>query len=103
MATPKPIPLYPVYLELCDISLNDYPQLQDKVSNMYDWQRLHWNWGKMFLEYIGRNKSEHTYTRFRNEVEKFLLWCNYVKEKPIDSLKKSDILEYADFCWKPPV
>jgi integrase len=52
---------------------------------------------------MGRNKSEHTYTRFRNEVEKFLLWSFFIKENPIDGFKKSDILDYADFCWKPPV
>lgn len=52
--------------------------------------------------YIGRNKSEHTYTRFRNETERFLLWVFLIKESPIDQLRKADILEYADFCWKPP-
>ncbi len=30
-----------------------------------------WGWGKSFLEYTGRNKSTHTYDRFRNEIEKF--------------------------------
>ncbi len=26
-----------------------------------------------------------------------------VKKTPIDELRKTDILDYADFCWKPPV
>jgi len=103
MATPNPTPLFPTYIELRDISLNDYPQLHNFVTEMSDWQKQHWDWGKMFLEYTGRNKSEHTYVRFRNEVERFLLWSFMIKEAPIDGFKKSDILEYADFCWKPPV
>ena len=40
---------------------------------------------------------------FRNEVEKFLLWSFLIKDTNIDSFKKSEILDYADFCWKPPV
>ena len=50
-----------------------------------------------------RNKSLHTYDRFRSEIEKFLLWTFIEKKIPIDELKKTDILEYADFCWKPLV
>ena len=103
MALPKPTPLFPVYAELRDISINDYPQLQQLLVTTSKWRKQHWNWGKEFLMYMGRNKSEHTYTRFRNEVEKFLLWSFLIKEKPIDGFKKSDILDYADFCWKPPV
>ena len=61
------------------------------------------NLGKVFLTYIGRNKSEHTYDRFRNDVERFLLWSFIEKKKPIVELRKSDFLEYADFCWQPPV
>ena len=67
------------------------------------WQREHYAWGKQYLEYIGRNKSEHTYNRFRNEIERFLLWAFIVKQQPIDELRKTDILDYADFCWQPPV
>jgi len=103
MAIIKPTPLYPVYSELRDMTLSDYPYLNDQLNSMSDWQQTHWDWGKKFLLYIGRNKSKHTYTRFRNEIERFLLWSYFVKQAPIDSFKKSDVLEYADFCWKPPV
>ena len=103
MAIKKPFPMYPVYSEIKEISISDYPQLKSKLQELDDWQIEHFNWGKDFLNYIGRNKSEHTYTRFRNETERFLLWAFLVKNKPIDTYKKSDILEYADFCWKPPV
>lgn len=103
MAIKKPAPLYPVYNELKQISISDYPQLELHLNEMNSWQREHYSWGKKFLKYIGRNKSEHTYTRFRNETERFLLWAIYIKDQPINSFKKSDVLEYADFCWKPPV
>ncbi|EGG94963.1 site-specific recombinase, phage integrase family [gamma proteobacterium IMCC1989] len=104
MKLPKPIPLYPTYNELKDIELNDYPELNTFLNESSELDRLqHWRWGLSFLNYIGRNKSEHTYNRFRNEVERFLTWVFMVKMKPIDILRKQDILEYVDFCWKPPV
>lgn len=105
MATAKPIPLFPTYEQLSTLQMDDYPQLKaflDDNENA-EWFNSHWSWGKDFLMYIGRNKSKHTYTRFRNEVERFLLWSMIVKEKPLDQFRKVDILEFADFCWKPPV
>ncbi len=102
MSTPKP--LYPTYVELLELSLNDYPSLNHFLETDCEyWWSTHWAWGKSFLEYIGRNKSIHTYDRFRNEIEKFLLWSFLENKKPIETLRKSDILDYADFCWKPPV
>lgn len=104
MKLPKPLPLYPTYNELKDIELKDYPELNTFLNESSELDRLqHWRWGLSFLNYIGRNKSEHTYNRFRNEVERFLTWVFMVKIKPIDTLRKQDILEYVDFCWKPPV
>lgn len=104
MKLPKPLPLYPTYNELKDIELKDYPELNTFLNESSELDRLqHWRWGLSFLNYIGRNKSEHTYNRFRNEVERFLTWVFMVKIKPIDTLLKQDILEYVDFCWKPPV
>jgi len=103
MAIPKPTPLYPTYIELRDLTLTDYPTLSTLFTEQPDWWFVHWQWGKSFLEYTGRNKSKHTYVRFRNEVERFLLWSFLIKETSIDDYRKTDILEYADFCWKPPV
>jgi len=102
MAT-KPTPLYPTYDELRYISLSDYPDIEAFFSDQPDWWMTLWQWGKSFLEYTGRNKSKHTYNRFRNEIERFLLWSFLEKKMPIDDLRKADILEYADFCWRPPV
>ena len=104
MSSAKLIPLFPTYNELIELELSDYPQLLQFINDpSQPWRLTLWQWGKSFLEYTGRNKSVHTYDRFRNEVEKFLLWAYLVKQSPIDEYRKSDILDYADFCWKPPV
>lgn len=102
MSEPSPLPLYPTYSELKSMRLEDYPTVEAFLADGPEWHRQHWLWGADFLKYIGRNKSEHTYVRFRNEIERFLLWVFLLKQMPIDALRKSDILEYADFCWKPP-
>ena len=101
MKTPQPIALYPSYDELKDIAMDDFPSIK-AVINDHEWKKTTWLWGQDFLSYIGRNKSEHTYTRFRSEVEKFLMWAFQIKKDPIDQYRKKDILEYADFCWQPP-
>ncbi len=99
----KPVPLYPPYIDLCEFDFDDYPELDKAFSSNETWWLDQFNWGKEFLVYIGRNKSSHTYDRFRNDVERFILWSFIEKKKPIDQLRKSDLLEYADFCWQPPV
>lgn len=103
MAVPKPSPLFPTYKDLSSFIPEDYPGIQKTLGELPSWCSEQWDWGKEFLTYIGNNKSKHTYTRFRNEIERFLLWAFLIKAKPIDEYRKTDILEYADFCWKPPV
>lgn len=103
MRTPKPFPLYPTYAELKELDLSHYPDLKEFLGSGQPWRQQHWQWGLDFLLYIGRNKSEHTFARFRNETERFLLWLFLCKDQPMDGLRKADILTYADFCWKPPV
>ncbi len=100
------MPLYPSYNELQKINkssnaISEYPELKSFLDMSSPWQKNNWQWGLEFLAYIGRNKSEHTYVRFRNEIERFLLWSFLINEKAIDNLRKTDILDYADFCWKP--
>jgi site-specific recombinase XerD len=104
MSPSKLIPLYPTYSDLLELDMADYPELSNFIQESNQpWRLTLWQWGKQFLEYTGRNKSVHTYDRFRNELEKFLLWAFLIKKTPIDEYRKSDILEYTDFCWKPPV
>jgi site-specific recombinase XerD len=99
---PNPQPLFPTRNELQSLQWNDYPDLNSFIHSGPAWWLEHWDWAKDYLLYIARNKSEHTYGRFRSEVEKFLLWSFLSAEKPIDSMKKTDILNYADFSFKPP-
>ncbi|MEJ2754765.1 MAG: site-specific integrase, partial [Gammaproteobacteria bacterium] len=101
MIIPKPMPLYPTYSELKTLRFDEYPELKAFLESGEPWCLNHWHWGQEFLLYIGRNKSEHTFTRFRNETERFLLWVFLFKKKPMEQLRKSDILDYADFCWQP--
>ncbi|MFL0799462.1 MAG: site-specific integrase [Agarilytica sp.] len=102
MAIPKPVALYPVYAEFQNLDFSEYPDLKGFIDSGETWWNRHWHWGLEFLSYIGRNKSGHTFTRFRNETERFLLWLFLIKQQPMDKLRKADILEYADFCWQPP-
>ena len=103
MSIPSPQPLYPVYNALTQMTMTDYPELQTFLQSGQAWRQQHWQWGRDFLRFIGRNKSEHTYVRFRNEVERFLLWVFLFCDKPVQELRKTQLLDYADFCWKPPV
>tara|TARA_B100002049_G_C16085532_1_gene379303 strand:+ start:1006 stop:2235 length:1230 start_codon:yes stop_codon:yes gene_type:complete len=99
----KATPLFPGYTDLKDLRLSDYPNLNEFIKTSPEWFHQNWTWASNFLEYIGRNKSTHTYVRFRNEIERFLLWTTLFHEKPIDQYRKSDILEYIDFCVDPPL
>lgn len=103
MRAPQPHPLYPTYAELKELKLEYYPDLKLFLDSGQSWRRQHWQWGLDFLSYIGRNKSEHTFARFRIETERFLLWLFLYKDQPMDGLRKADVLQYVDFCWKPPV
>lgn len=69
-----PVALYPSYLQLQGFELATYRSVSEFLSSGDSWWLAHWQWGREFLCYIGRNKSEHTFTRFRNETERFLLW-----------------------------
>jgi len=102
MKIQDPVPLYPTSAELQTMRLADYPQTKAFIESGPAWRLQHWQWGLDFLQYIGRNKSEHTFVRFRGEVEKFLLWLFIFHNKPADELRKADILVFADFCWRPP-
>ena len=102
MNPPDAFPLYPTLDALNRLDLRDYPDVDAYLASKPDWYRVHWQWGLDFLAYVGRNKSIHTFNRFRSEIERFLIWLFTHKQKPADELRKADILDYADFCWQPP-
>lgn len=95
-------PLYPAHELLKGCELHNFPDVMQFIGEGPGWRKMVWGNGKAFLLYIGRNKSEHTFLRFRSEVEKFLLWCFIVKGKDPTGFRKHEILEYIDFCWAPP-
>jgi site-specific recombinase XerD len=101
MSTQSPIPLFPTYEELKSFSWDEHLDLKTYFNDLPDWCLVHWEWAKQFLLQIGRNKSNHTYLRFRSEVEKFLLWSFVISAKPVDSFNKKDMLDYSDFFFKP--
>ena len=103
MPAPKPVALYPTLELLQNFDFKSFAQLKAFLQAGDAWWLAHWRWGFEFLSYIGRNKSEHTFVRFRNETERFLQWLFLIKKQPMAELRKDDILEYADFCWKPPL
>jgi len=102
-SSPIPVPLFPSQEELKHISNNSYPELYSFLGAQDEHNQSAWSWAKAYLLYVARTKSDHTYTRFRSEIEKFLLWAFLIKKKDITSFRKADILDFADFCWKPPV
>ena len=98
----KAIPLFPPYSELKKFDWRDYEPLDLFFNTKPQWCREHWKWARDYLVYLGRNNSEHTYIGFRSDMEKFLLWSFLVAEKTIIDFRKNDILDYAEFFFKPP-
>lgn len=103
----KPRPLYSSRAD-CALwfksrrELRDFPELTSELGKRSHAERDLWDLGLEFLDYIGRNKSPHTFNRFRGEIERFILWSWLVRKQDLREFKKQDILSYADFCWYPP-
>lgn len=98
---PSPVPLFPQLSKFNDLIVTEYPIIAECIDA--SWKKQTWTWAYDYLNYVGRNKSEHTFSRFRSEVERFLNWVFLIKNEELHTLRKSDILDYADFCWKPPI
>lgn len=102
MSTQYPVPLFPTYKNLRDFAWSDYKETYDFLLQLPDWCLQQWDWSAEYLRYLGRNKSEHTFIRFRSEIEKYLLWSFLVARRPVDMQRKADILDYTEFFFKPP-
>jgi len=55
-----------------------------------------------FLYLMGR-KSQGTFMRFRNEIERWCLYCWQVRGVGILDIKRHDLDAYIDFVWSPEV
>jgi len=53
-----------------------------------------------FLYIMGR-KSDGTFLRFRNEIERWCLYCWQYRDKGIFQVARKDIEAYIEFVWKP--
>lgn len=98
-------PLYPGIKQLDAFNIDDYPNLKDFLNNTStpDWAKKDWLLVKNYLDYIARNKSEHTFNRYRNEAEKFLLWLFLIEQKELIKVKRQTILAYIDFLHSAPI
>ena len=108
MATaPKPRPLFS-NRDDCSAwfksqrAMSDFVELRKELAKRSVTEQDAWELGLEFLAYIGRNKSPHTFNRFRGEVERFILWSWFIRKLDLRELRKQDLLDYADFCWYPP-
>ena len=45
--------------------------------------------------------SRHTYRTYQKESLRFLLWCYYHRQKPLNLLRKQDIHQYRQFLANP--
>ena len=52
------------------------------------------------ISVVGNSKA--TQTRFRNEAERFILFCWNEKKKSILDLGAEEIRDYIDWIWSPP-
>jgi site-specific recombinase XerD len=100
----KAFPIFPDYSYLLKYKVKDNPKLMRTIAALHDDLFVEQvEYGIAYLMFVGRNKSQHTYNRFRIEIERFLLWSMLVKKESIFFLTKEQFLEYADFCFNPPV
>ncbi|MDB4223377.1 tyrosine-type recombinase/integrase [Granulosicoccus sp.] len=44
-----------------------------------------------------------TFTSYRRDVERLLLWTWFISEKVLEDLKRNDIEDFIRFCQKPPI
>lgn len=47
--------------------------------------------------------SAATFSAYRREIERLLLWSWIIAKKSISALKRADIERYVEFCQKPPL
>jgi integrase len=63
-------------------------------------QRNDFDMAREFLRaYTG---SLGTFTSYRRDVERLLLWTWFIAEKTLEDLKRGDIEDFIGFCQKPP-
>jgi site-specific recombinase XerD len=46
--------------------------------------------------------SEATFNAYRREMERLLQWCWWIANKSLQTIKRTDIEQFVEFCQKPP-
>lgn len=52
--------------------------------------------------WLAKHKNHKTYTTYRREAERLLLWCVYIRGITLSQLKAEDFTAYFDFLKNPP-
>ncbi|TLX48190.1 integrase [Pseudoalteromonas phenolica] len=81
----------------------EYPELESQLTALnskHDFIISDYEFLLKFLYVYGR-KSEATFNRFRNEIERFYLWSWHFTKSSVFNLKREDIEAYVDFMVKP--
>ena len=82
---------------------SEYPELATLLFELSKQHPFILNDYKFLLKflYVYGRKSESTFNRFRNEIERFYLWSWSFTKSSVFNLKREDIEAYVDFMVKP--
>lgn len=84
--------------------LNDYPETRHFIETLErDIPEVSSDflYAQSFLKSYSR-KNAATYTSYRNEIERLLLWSWTTRRASIVAVKRADLEQYFDFVHKPP-
>jgi len=82
---------------------SEYPDLADFIQSLND-LTVTANKELIFILdflYIMGRKSDGTFIRFRNEIERWCLFCWQILDKGIFEAGRKDVEAYIEFVWKP--
>jgi len=82
---------------------SEYPAMYEFLNNNRLERKLCLDELKFLYQflYVYGRKSEATFNRFRNEIERFHLWSWLIQEKSVFDLKRDDIEAYVEFVVEP--
>jgi len=82
---------------------SEYPSLADFMQSLDQLSAIANNELMFILDflYIMGRKSDGTFIRFRNEIERWCLFCWQSLNKGIFQVGRKDIEAYIEFVWKP--
>ena len=81
-----------------------YPTLSEYLDSFEQQGIPEKNDLKQLLNFLvtGLSNAKGTQSRFRNEAERFTLFCWHERGKSVLDIKLEDIKLYIDWIWSPP-